>query len=96
MSEPKAPPGGPEAPATGENQAIRERVRELTSELLQRRRLDTEGIMEVMRAMAGSAAFEAGIPGAEARQALADEIKELDQALLKSAQAAHLALEQLA
>lgn len=50
MSEPKAPPGGPEAPTTGENQAMRGRVRELTSELLRRRRLDTEG-MEVMRAM---------------------------------------------
>lgn len=35
MFEPKAPSGGAEAPATGENQAIRERVRELTSEVVQ-------------------------------------------------------------
>lgn len=96
MSEPKAPPGGAETPATGENQAIRERVRELTSEVLHRGRLDTEGVLEVMRAMTGGAGFEAEIPGAEARQALADGIKELDQALLKSANAAHLALDQLA
>ncbi len=96
MSEPKAPPGGAEAPATGENQAIRERVRELTSEVLQRRRLDTEGVLEVMRAMTGGAGFEAEIPGAEARQALADGIRDLDQALLKSSNAAHLALDQLA
>ncbi|MGH6636813.1 MAG: DUF6781 family protein [Gammaproteobacteria bacterium] len=96
MSEPKAPPGGAETPATGENQAIRERVRELTSEVLQRGRLDTEGVLEVMRAMTGGAGFEAEIPGAEARQALADGIRELDQALLKSANAAHLALDQLA
>lgn len=96
MSEPKTPSGGAAAPAMDENQAIRERVHELTSELLQRGRLDTEGVREIMRAMTGGAVFEAEIPGAEVRQALADAIKDLDQALLKSANAAHLALEQLA
>lgn len=96
MSESKAPLGGAEAPARGENQAIRERVRGLTAELLERGRLDTEGVTEVMRAMTGGAVFEAEIPSAEARQALSKAIKELDQALLKSANAAHLALEQLA
>ncbi|MGH8554335.1 MAG: DUF6781 family protein [Gammaproteobacteria bacterium] len=96
MSESKAPPGGAEAPARGENQAIRERVRGLTAELLERGRLDTEGVTEVMRAMTGGAVFEAEIPSAEARQALSEAIKELDQALLKSANAAHFALEQLA
>lgn len=96
MSEPKAPLGETEAPARGENQVIRERVRALTAELLQRGRLDTEGVTEVMRVMTGGAAFEAEIPGAEARQALAEAIKDLDQALLESANAAHLALQQLA
>jgi hypothetical protein len=96
MSMPKPPLGETEAPARGENQAIRERVRELTAELLQRGRLDTEGITEVMRAMTTGAVSEAEIPGAEARQALADAIWDLDHALLESANAAHLALDQLA
>lgn len=40
--------------------------------------------------MTGGAVFEAEIPSAEARQALSEAIKELDQALLKSANAAHV------
>lgn len=96
MSKPTAPAGGPDTPAAGENQAIRERVRELTADVLQHGRLDTEGIAEVMRAMAGGTAFEAGPQGSEARQAFAEAIKVLDEALLQSAHGAHLALEQLA
>ncbi len=96
MSQPTTPAGGPDTPATGENQAIRERVRELTTDVLQHGRLDTEGIAEVMRAMAGGTAFEAGPQGSEARQAFAEAVKRLDEALLQSAQEAHLALEQLA
>lgn len=96
MPEPTAPVGGPDTPATSEDQAIRQRVRELTSQVLKGGRLDTEAAREVMRAVTGSTAFEPRRQDAEARRAFAEAVKELDDALLKSAQAAHFSLEQLA
>lgn len=92
----KKPAGGSGASATSDEQAIRERVRELTSQMLRGGKLDPEAAKEVMHAVTGSAAFEPRKQDAEARQAFADAIRGLDDAMLKSAQSAHLALEQLA
>ncbi len=92
----KKPAGGPNASATSDEQAIRQRVRELTSQMLKGGKLDQEAARDVMHAVTGSAAFEPRKQDAEARQAFADAIRGLDDAMLKSAQASHLALEQLA
>ncbi|MDH5534653.1 MAG: hypothetical protein OEZ08_03640 [Betaproteobacteria bacterium] len=92
----KKPAGGPNASATSDEQVIRERVRELTSQMLKGAKLDPEAAKEVMHAVTGSAAFEPRKQDAQARQAFADAIRGLDDAMLKSAQASHLALEQLA
>lgn len=96
MTDPTIAAGSAEHPAKGEDQAIRERVRELTTQVLQRGRVDTEGVKEVVRAVAGGGAVEASKHGDEARQAFAEAIKGLDAALHESAGAAHAALGQLA
>jgi hypothetical protein len=70
-------------------------VRELTSQLFQVGRLDTQNVQNVVRAVTGASALDAGLQDAEARQTFADTVKALDAALVKSANAAHVALEQL-
>jgi hypothetical protein len=94
MADPTA--GGGSSSAQGEEQAIRERVRELTAQMLAGGRLDTEGVKEVVRAMGGGAAFQPAIDSPEAREAFADAVRGLDQALQQSAQATHEALQALA
>jgi len=94
MAEPTA--GGAGSSAQGEEQAIRERVRELTAQMLAGGRLDTEGVKEVVRAMGGGAAFQPAMDSPEARAAFADAVRGLDQALQQSAQATHEALQSLA
>jgi hypothetical protein len=79
-----------------EEQAIRERVREMTAQMLAGGRLDTEGVKEVVRAMSGGAAFKPALDSTQAREAFATAITGLDQALQNSAQAAHEALQVLA
>ncbi len=96
MSEPTAPADESEAPTSDEDQAIRERVRELTNLALQEGRIDSEGVKEVVRSVTGGEAAGADIQTAEARQAFADAIKLLDEALMESATATHDALERLA
>jgi hypothetical protein len=75
--------------------AIRERVRELTSQVLQHGRVDTEAVKEVVRAVTGGS-FSADSRSAEAGEPLADAVRSLGDALQKSAAAAHDALQQLA
>lgn len=82
--------------APSEEQAIRERVRELTAQMLAGGRLDTEGVKEVVRAMSGGAVFKPPLDDAQTREAFATAINGLDQALQNSAQAAHDALQTLA
>ncbi len=95
MNEPTASAGtGPSAQS--EEQAIRERVRELTTQLLQGGRLDSEGVKEVVRAMGGGAAFQPALDSPEAREAFTEAVRGLDQALQQSAQSTHEALQQLA
>ena len=96
MTDPTGAPGGAGAYAQGDEQAIRERVRELTAQMLQGGRLDTEGVKEVVRAMGGGTAFQPAMDSPEARAAFADAVRGLDEALQQSAQATHAALQGLA
>lgn len=94
MTEPSAPAdNAPAAPP--DEQAIRERVRELTATMLAGGRLDTEGVKDVVRQMSGGAVFKPPVDGAQAREAFVAAIGALDQALQASAQAAHEALQLL-
>jgi polyhydroxyalkanoate synthesis regulator phasin len=79
-----------------EDQPIRERVKELTSQVLQQGRLDPEAVRDVVSAVIGRASASTEASGAKAREFLADAVRQLDDALVKSATAAHGALQQLA
>jgi hypothetical protein len=78
-----------------EDTAIRKRVRELTSQVLQHGRVDTEAVKDVVRAVAGGSSSAVG-SGAEANEPFADAVRALGDGLKKSAAAAHDALQQLA
>src|SRR4051812_47753051 len=91
MSEPIA--SGDSGPSV-EDQAIRERVRELTSQVLQHGRVDTEAVRDVVRAVTTGAAAVTG--GANVREPLADAVGVLGETLQKSAAAAQDALQRLA
>lgn len=96
MTEPITPAENAGTAAPEDDQAIRERVREMTTQALKQGRVDPEGMREVVRAMSSGTVFDTSPQGEDARQAFAEAIKGLDQALAQSAQAAHSALEQLA
>ena len=82
--------------ATTEDQSIRERVKGLTSQVLQQGRVDPEAVRDIVRAVIGGASANSAVSSAEARELFADAVRELDAALVKSAGAAHVALQQLA
>ena len=84
------------SPATSEDQAIRERVKELTSQVLQRGRVDPEAVKDIFRAVIGATPGDAAASGAAERQLFADAVRKLDAALVKSASATHDALQRLA
>jgi len=99
MTDPTAPSGSTatapaEAQTTGE-EAIRERVRELTAQMLANGRLDTEGVKEVVRTMSGGGVAKPPLEGAQAREAFAQAISGLDEALHASSLATHTALQAL-
>jgi hypothetical protein len=94
MTEPLAPAENAPA-AQPDEQAIRERVRELTAQMLASGRLDTEGVKDVVRQMSGGAVFQPPLNSAQARETFVAAIGALDQALQTSAQAAHEALHTL-
>ncbi|MCG6876238.1 MAG: hypothetical protein LJE97_14220 [Betaproteobacteria bacterium] len=96
MADPTAREGGAGSAAQGEEQALRDRMRQLTAEMMTSGHLDSEGVKEVMRAMGGGAAFQPPLDSPEARAAFADAVSALDQALQQSAQATHEALRGLA
>ena len=81
-----------ESVASGE--AIRERVRELTLQALQARRLDLHGMREVMRAMTEGISLGAQRRG-DVRQALSEAFAGMDQAVSKAAHASSLALKEM-
>ena len=82
--------------ATTEDQSIRERVKGLTSQVLQQGRVDPEAVRDIVRAVIGGTSANTAVSGAEARELFANAVRELDTALVKSAGAAHVALQQLA
>src|SRR5271166_6273750 len=82
--------------ATTEDQSIRERVKGLTSQVLQQGRVDPEAVRDVVRAVIGRPPGNAPVSSAEARERFADGVRALDEALVKSASATHGALQQLA
>ena len=84
------------SPVTTEDQVIRERVKGLTTKALQEGRIDPEAVRDIARAVIGGTAGNMAISGAETRELFADAVRKLDDALMKSASAAHDALEQLA
>jgi len=91
-------PAGSEtaSPVTAQDQEIRERVKELTGQVLQRGRLDPEAVRDIVRAMIGGSPGNVAVSGTEVRELFADTIRKLDEALVKSANATHDALQQLA
>jgi hypothetical protein len=95
MTDPTPPVGNADSSMPAEDQAIRERVRELTAQVLAGGKLDTEGIKEIVRAMSGGA-IKPRLDSTQAREAFAEALRGLDQALQTSSQAAHEALAALA
>ena len=90
MTESTAPEGKPD------EQALRDRVRQLTSQVLSGGRLDTEGVKEVVRTMSGGGgASKPPFENAQTREAFVDSIRLMDAALQSSSQAAHSALQSL-
>ena len=84
------------APHESEDQAIRQRVKGLTSQALQQGRIDPEAVREIFRAVIGRMPGNPAVSSAEARELFADAVRGFDEALVKSASAAHGALQQLA
>ena len=87
---------GDAAPSATEEQAIRQRVKGLTSQVLQQGRVDPEAVRDVVRAVIGRTPSDAAASGAGARELFADTVRGLDEALVVSAGATHVALQQLA
>jgi hypothetical protein len=83
------------APAAVEDQPIRERVKELTSQVLQQGRVDPEAVRDVVSTVLGRGGTTF-VSGDKARELFADAVRQLDDALVKSASATHGALQQLA
>ena len=84
------------APPVTEDQAIRQRVKELTSQVLQQGRMDPDAVKDVVRAVIGRTPSETAAGAGDARELFAAAVRELDEALMKSAGATHSALQQLA
>ena len=74
---------------------VRERVRELTLQALQSRRLDLAGVREVMKSMTEGISIGVERHGHDVRAALADAFAGMDQAMSKAAQAGSLAMKEL-
>lgn len=95
MIDPTAPAGTTGSSLPPDEEAIRERVRELTTQMLAEGRLDTEGVTQVVRAMSGGA-YKPPLEDAQAREAFAQPIAGLADALQASAQATQATLQALA
>jgi len=83
------------ASAVPEDQAIRERVKGLTSQVLQQGRVDPEAVKDIVRAVIGGSGTEAA-SAAEARERFMEGVRAADEELARSASAAHIALQLLA
>lgn len=74
---------------------IRTRVHDLTLRALRERRLDATEVRAVVRSVAEGVSLGAEQRSGEVKEALAAAISGLDAALLKAAQATHLALQEM-
>lgn len=81
--------------AVGAGVDIRTRVRDLTVAALQSRRLDREGVREVVRAVIAGIGLGLEKPAGDTKAAVREALAGLDQALQASAEAAHLTLQQM-
>jgi hypothetical protein len=79
-----------------QGERIGEMVRDLTLHALQTRRFDYAGTKEVIEAMTAGISLGASQRASDVREAVAEALGGLDQALMKSAQASQLALKELA
>jgi hypothetical protein len=95
MPEPTTSAGDAAPPVT-EDEAIRQRVKGLTSQVLQQGRADPDAVRDLVRTVFGRTPGNAAVSGAEARELFADAVRGLDEVLVKSASATHGALQQLA
>ena len=75
---------------------IREKVRELTSHALRGGRVDPEAVKEVMGVMTPGPSAGVQQRATDVRKALVEAVQGLDESLVKSAESAHIALQQLA
>lgn len=81
--------------AVAEGKDIRERVRDLTLSAIRQRRMEASEVRNVVKALAEGITLGLGKRADDSRQALSQAFAGLDTALMKSAEAAHLALQQL-
>jgi len=79
----------------GQGMDIREQVRDLTLRALTSRRLYPDEVRRIIRATTEGIALGAANRGGDARSAVADAVKGLDEAVMKAAEAGRLALEEL-
>ena len=97
MPSEAASTGPPETSPAEEDHAIRERVRELMSQILRQGQIDPEGVKEVMRSGNRRCAVRDGLPRLSASGTeFADTVRRLDAALAIAAEATHRALETVA
>jgi len=82
-------------PPVNEDEAIRQRVKGLTSQVLQQGRLDPEAVRDVVRTVIGRTPGKTDVGGADAEELFAGAARELDDALMKSTSATHSALQLL-
>ncbi|HEY6093731.1 MAG TPA: DUF6781 family protein [Gallionellaceae bacterium] len=81
--------------AVSAGQDIRERVRDLTLSAIRQRRLEASEIRNVVKALTEGITLGLDKRAQDSRQALSQAFEGLDAALMKSAEATHLALQQL-
>lgn len=74
---------------------IRTRVHDLTLRALRERRLDSSEVRAIVRSVAEGVSLGAEQRSGEVKEAIAAAISGLDAALLKAAQATHLALQEM-
>lgn len=81
--------------AVAEGKDIRERVRDLTLSAIKQRRMEASEVKNVVQALAEGITLGLDKRAHDSRQALSQAFSGLDAALMKSAEATHLALQQL-
>lgn len=81
--------------AVSEGQDIRERVRDLTLTAIKQRHMDANEVKSVVKALTEGITLGLDKRAQDSGQALSQAFSGLDAALMKSAEAAHLALQQL-